>query len=92
MSEQVTSTDTVETVFPADVSEMARQRLQRDSRLALKSISCEYLNGVLVLRGRVGTFYLKQIAQELVANLEGKERVDNQIQVVALASRITPGR
>ena len=41
---------------------------------------------MLVLRGCLPSYYLKQIAQEAVAALEGVERIDNQIQVVTPAS------
>ena len=40
---------------------------------------------MLVLRGCLPTYYLKQIAQEAVAPLEGVERIDNRIQVVPTA-------
>jgi osmotically-inducible protein OsmY len=45
---------------------------------------------VLVLRGCLPTYYLKQVAQEVVAHLEGVEGVENQIQVVPGASRSGP--
>jgi len=45
------------------------------------------LDGVLVLRGCLPTYYLKQIAQEVVAYLEGVESVDNQIQIMTPAFR-----
>jgi hypothetical protein len=41
---------------------------------------------VLVLRGRLPTYYLKQVAQEAVAHLEGVQGVENQIQVVPPAN------
>jgi hypothetical protein len=44
--------------------------------------------GVLVLRGCLPSYYLKQIAQEIVAHqTQGVDRLDNQIQVVRPASR-----
>jgi hypothetical protein len=52
---------------------------------ALKSVSCEYLIGVLVLRGSVPTYYLKQLAQTVIAQLDGIKRIDNQIEVVTSA-------
>jgi osmotically-inducible protein OsmY len=45
---------------------------------------------VLVLRGCLPSYYLKQLAQEVVAHLEGVEGVDNQIQVVPGAARSGP--
>jgi len=37
---------------------------------------------VLTIRGCVPSFYLKQVLQGLLKNLEGVERVDNQVDVV----------
>jgi osmotically-inducible protein OsmY len=59
--------------------------LRSNPYLALKNVSCDYRDGVLILRGCLPSYYLKQIAQEAVASLEGVERIDNQIQVVTPA-------
>ena len=64
---------------PADLAE---RRLRGHPYLALKNVSCGWLDGVLVLRGCLPSYYLKQIAQEAVASPEGVQRIDNQIQVV----------
>jgi osmotically-inducible protein OsmY len=69
------------------IRELAERCLSSNPYLALKNISCELLDGVLVLRGCLPSYYLKQIAQEAVASLEGVAAVDNQIQVVAPAVR-----
>jgi hypothetical protein len=37
---------------------------------------------VLTIRGCVPSFYLKQVLQGLLKNLEGVERIDNQVDVV----------
>jgi osmotically-inducible protein OsmY len=50
--------------------------------MALRKVTSEYLGGVLVLRGCLPSYYLKQVAQEVVAHLEGVERIENQIEVV----------
>jgi osmotically-inducible protein OsmY len=65
----------------ATIAEQAETRLRGSSRVALKSISCEFRDGVLTLRGSLPTYYLKQIAQEVVAATERVERVENQIEV-----------
>jgi hypothetical protein len=65
--------------------ELAEGCLRRHPYLALKNVCCDWLDGVLVLRGCLPSYYLKQIAQEAVASLEGVERIDNQIQVVTPA-------
>ncbi len=67
---------------PADVADRC---LRSNPYLALKNVSCDLLDGVLVLRGCLPTYYLKQVAQEAVSSLEGVQRIDNQIQVVTPA-------
>jgi hypothetical protein len=69
-----------------DPAEMAESHLRSNSYLALKNVSCEYQEGVLVLKGYLPTYYLKQIAQAVVAPTEGVERIVNQIEVVAQRS------
>src|SRR5262245_43026200 len=64
---------------PAD---LAARRLHGHPYLALKNVPCGWLDGVLVLRGCLPSYSLKQVAQEAVAALEGVERTDNQIQLV----------
>jgi osmotically-inducible protein OsmY len=66
-----------------DTGEVAESRLRGNSYLALQHISCEFRGGVLTLRGRLPTFYLKQVALAAVALVEGVERIDDQIEVVA---------
>jgi len=72
--------DTQERFSPSDLAE---SRLRGNSYLALKSISCDYQEGILVLRGQVPTYYLKQVATAVVAGLPGVQRIVNQIDVVS---------
>ena len=65
------------------LEERAEQRLRCNSYLALKNITCEIEQGTLILRGQLPTYYLKQIASTAVADLDGVERVINQIEVVS---------
>jgi hypothetical protein len=68
--------------------ELAERALRSGPYPALKKLSCDYRDGVLVLRGCLPSYYLKQIAQEVVAHqVKGVGRIDNQIQVVPPASR-----
>jgi hypothetical protein len=80
-----------EAAVRASRTEMAERCLRCNSYLALKNISCDYLDGVLILRGCLPTYHLKQVAQEAVARLEEVERIDNQIVVVAPADRSRQG-
>ena len=76
---------------PPGLQELAEGCLRRNPYRALKHVSCDCQEGVLVLRGCLPSYYLKQIAQEAVARLEGVKAIDNQIQVVTPASRSGAG-
>lgn len=71
--------------LPAPVEIRAQQRLLEDCPYAfyLQCISFQFNNGVLTVRGRVPTFYLKQIIQTRLRDLEGVTQVDNQVDVVS---------
>jgi hypothetical protein len=63
------------------IVEAARKCL-RDSRYgAFGWISCECDDSVLLLRGHLSSFHLKQHAQEAVAGVEGVTQVVNEIEV-----------
>jgi hypothetical protein len=73
---------------PASIQAAAERGLRSSRYSALKHVSCDYRDGVLVLRGRLPTYYLKQIAQEVVAHqFDQAERLENRIQVVRPARR-----
>ena len=65
-----------------DAGAVAENRLCRHHYLALRHVSCAYRDGVLTLRGCLPTYYLKQIAQAVVAGIEGVERIKNEIVIV----------
>jgi osmotically-inducible protein OsmY len=72
---------------PAPPLERALHRLWSHPHRVLKNLSCAYRDGILTLRGRVPTYYLKQLAQAAVANVEGVVQIDNQIEVSAAGHR-----
>ena len=48
----------------------------------MRRVSCEYDHGVVTLRGRVPSYFLKQIAQTVVASrLKGTAALRNQLEV-----------
>jgi osmotically-inducible protein OsmY len=47
----------------------------------LFGLSCECHDGVITLAGRVGSYFLKQIAQTAAGRVPGVMRVDNQVHV-----------
>jgi osmotically-inducible protein OsmY len=60
---------------------LAQSQLGRRPYRALHQISCEFRAGVLVLRGRLPTYYLKQLASATVLTVDGIEQLDDQIEV-----------
>ncbi len=72
-----------------EVADHARALLLRNPYLALKNVTCEYADGVLTLGGYLPSYYLKQVAQTIVANLDGVEQLVNAIEVVPTACRRT---
>jgi hypothetical protein len=66
-------------------------RLQRSGYAALSMVCVEFHgeSGILHLRGSVPSYYLKQVAQELVVDLDGVRFVNNQIIVArSLRNRV----
>jgi osmotically-inducible protein OsmY len=66
------------------VTESARERLRRSPYLPVRLLACEFDRGVLRLRGRLSSFYQKQLAQEAVAGLSGVEEVINEAVVASV--------
>ena len=60
----------------------AQSRLRKSGYHELHLVSCDFHEGVLTLRGCVTSFYLKQVAQELIRRLDGAEEVNNRLEVV----------
>lgn len=59
----------------------AEMKLDDSSHLFRRTITCHYQDGVLRLDGKVPTFYLKQMAQSLLQDIDGVEKVDNALIV-----------
>ena len=67
-----------------EVLRQARHALTlRLSKLS-QHLTCEFREGLLLLRGRVSSYYYKQVAQEAVLGLEKVEQVVNQIEVISI--------
>jgi hypothetical protein len=46
------------------------------------AIELEFRRGTIILRGRVPSFYLKQLLQEAMRDIDGVEVIDNRVDVV----------
>jgi osmotically-inducible protein OsmY len=71
----------IEAVDAQAIAEAAMERLRASPYKAMRRVSCKCERGVLFLRGRLFSFHEKQVAQEIVAGVNGVTRVVNEIQV-----------
>ncbi len=46
-------------------------------------VECVFEDGVLRLRGRVPTYYMKQLLQNRLADIDGVDWIDNEVDVVS---------
>jgi osmotically-inducible protein OsmY len=58
-----------------------REALHHNSLRGLARVTCELRAGMAILHGKVSSFYLKQLAQEVVKKVDGVELVVNQVDV-----------
>ncbi len=75
------------------IDESSRELLQRvdsaikgNPHLSRHQVFCQEESGIVILHGRVGSFFQKQMAQEALKRLAGVEKVINELQVDWLAS------
>ncbi|MFZ1936527.1 MAG: BON domain-containing protein [Thermoguttaceae bacterium] len=61
----------------------AQSRLRESGYHELHFVSCDFHEGVLTLRGRVSSFHLKQVAQEMIRRLDSAEEINNRLEVAA---------
>jgi hypothetical protein len=78
------------TTAECPITLLAVCRLRESGYGALHGVGCAFESGVLHLRGHVPTYYLKQVAQSLVADLEGVLQVKNQLEVCSQARAAEP--
>lgn len=72
-----------QTRIPTDemVARAVQERLSASCYFALRYVSCEFHEGMLMLRGKVHSFYMKQLAQETVRKIEGVGAIVNALEV-----------
>ena len=66
------------------IEQVVRQELGRHLhfRGRVDGFQFEHHEGVLTIRGRVPTFYLKQLLQTVLKRVDGVERINNHVDVV----------
>ncbi len=65
------------------VAEAAQDRLRKSPYWAVRHVAFECDHGFLFLRGRVPSYYQKQIAQETVSALSDVAYVVNETEVIS---------
>ena len=63
------------------IEKAVRTQLNSTGYPLLSAITYRFHDGLLVLNGEVPSFYLKQVAQEVVRRVNGVETVENEIEV-----------
>jgi len=63
------------------VVQRCEEILRSSSYYPLRSLTCEFHEGVLSVYGVVPTYYLMQLAQALLCNLENVKEINNQVVV-----------
>lgn len=79
-------TDSDNSCSQDNVVRTAEIQLRQNRCMCVRGLVCEYCAGKLVLRGRVPSYYYKQVAQEAVKEIEGVDQVINDTEVVASIS------
>lgn len=51
-------------------------------RFYFNQVTCQFADGTLTLHGQVPTFYLKQILQTMLLDIEHVKRISNEVRVV----------
>lgn len=74
------------TVSHGALAAEVEMRLQTSPHLCLRSVTCDQREGVVVLRGRVPSYYHKQLAQELVRQIAGTFAIVNVVEVAVANS------
>ena len=74
-----------EAVLRQRVETAAKKRLAEEHPhgFYFGQVECVFEDGVLRLRGRVPTYYMKQLLQSRLANIDGVDWIDNEVDVVS---------
>jgi hypothetical protein len=78
----------------SQVATRARDVISRHAHFRGRADRFEFecSKNVLVIRGRVATFYLKQLLQDALKQLDGIRRIENRVEVVAVEGLSSVGQ
>ena len=79
----LTVTNTAASAAVENIQQTVRRRLSTAPTYAFtfEAIETQFADGTLTLRGQLPSFYLKQLLQALLRDVEGVDQVSNQVQV-----------
>jgi osmotically-inducible protein OsmY len=63
------------------VAQQVARRIGATGRFAPSQLDVSAASGVVTLRGRVSSYYQKQVAQTVALGVEGVRRLENQMEV-----------
>ena len=69
-----------------ELLERVDSAIKGNPHLTRHQVFCQEEAGIVVLHGRVGSFFQKQMAQETLKRLEGVEKVINELEVDWISS------
>ncbi|MCH2114061.1 MAG: BON domain-containing protein [Pirellulales bacterium] len=69
------------TLSPVACYDQVLGALTDSSHFSSREVHADVADGYVRLHGTVGTFYQKQMAQELVRRVDGVEKIENQLEV-----------
>jgi hypothetical protein len=73
------------TTTPTNIEQRARKLVAHHSHFGSRAdnFRYEYFDGALMVRGAVPSFYLKQLLQTVLTELEGVALINNKVNVVS---------
>ena len=72
----------IEDIQPQTIAQLTRRAFEQLGYQQLSLVECLEEDGLLVLRGRLNSFYLKQVAQSVAVKVPGVQTVRNEIEVL----------
>jgi hypothetical protein len=81
MTQQISKTKRQSAKRAAEIRDLSQARLRESSYRALRSLCCDYADGVLTVRGQVPNFYLKQLVYAELQCLPSLVQVNNFVEV-----------
>jgi osmotically-inducible protein OsmY len=66
------------------IARRAQERLRSSSHVSVQRLTCDVHEGMLTLRGRLPSFHTKQVALNLVAEVEGVEEITDRVDVASI--------